>query len=83
MRDLILLALLLIAGAILLLQLYEKAGVVKAQDRCVYAKKNCHAQAEFVLETCLIVYGNSEAARHKCLNQAADYEDACRARAGC
>lgn len=52
-------------------------------DRCEHTRQSCNAGANYVFETCLIVYGESPAAMDKCLDQADAYAAACMSKGGC
>lgn len=54
-----------------------------ADSRCEYTRQSCNSGANYVFETCLIVYGESPAAMDKCLDQADAYAAACMLKGGC
>lgn len=68
----------MVISLVLLLTL---AGSLAADTRCEHARKTCNARANYVFETCLIVYGESQ--MEKCLDQADAYAATCMAGAGC
>lgn len=63
----------------LLLSTFAPSGTCQDRDEYTRCRSKCHSEAQYIFNTCMIVYGDS--AIHMCAGQAGDYEDSCKA--GC
>lgn len=78
MKRLILTSLLMLG---MIAGLLSSPGQHQAADtRCAFERKTCHDRAEFIVTTCVIVYGPNSS---HCSEQGAAYEESCLERAGC